>query len=103
MDAEKSVTYKDLVEKDDQILIVQGGGGGVGNYKFKSSTNQAPKKFTKGKQGDELWVWLRLKLIADVGLIGLLMQVNQLCYQSYQMRPKIGDYLFTTLNLNLVC
>ena len=71
MDSDKNEIYKDLVKKNERFLILKGGKGGVGNLRFKSSTNQAPKKSTKGKTGEELWVWLRLKLIADIGFVGL--------------------------------
>ena len=71
MDSDKNEIYKDLVKKNERFLILKGGKGGIGNLRFKSSTNQAPRKFTKGKEGEELWVWLRLKLIADIGFVGL--------------------------------
>ena len=96
---DKSVLLFDLIEKNQKIIFTKGGKGGLGNNHFKSSTNQAPRKFTKGEQGEEMWVWLSLKLFADIGIIGkpnagkstFLSKVSN-------ANPKIGDYPFTTLN-----
>ena len=98
-DENKSVLLFDLIEKNQKIIFTKGGKGGLGNNHFKSSTNQAPRKFTKGEQGEEMWVWLSLKLFADIGIIGkpnagkstFLSKVSN-------ANPKIGDYPFTTLN-----
>ena len=67
---DKKKTLKDLSKKGETFKILSGAKGGKGNYRFKSSTNQAPRRFDKGDVGSELWVWLRLKLIADVGFVG---------------------------------
>jgi GTP-binding protein len=88
----------DIVEEGQKILIAKGGRGGRGNNKFKSSVNQAPRRADKGAPGDEFWVWLQLKLIADVGLIGLP-NAGKSTFLSTTTRakPKIADYPFTTL------
>lgn len=92
----------DLLEDGQTFLIAHGGKGGRGNNKFKSSTNQAPRKFEKGTKGEELWVWLQLKLIADVGLLGLP-NAGKSTFLSVVTRakPKIADYPFTTLKPQL--
>ena len=61
----------DFTKNKERFLVANGGRGGFGNVKFKSSTNRAPKKKTDGKLGEELWIWLQLKVIADIGIIGL--------------------------------
>ena len=96
---DKSVLLMDLTKQEEEIVFVKGGNGGLGNSHFKSSVNQAPRKFTKGEIGQEKWIWLSLKLFADIGIIGkpnagkstFLSKVSN-------ANPKIGDYPFTTLH-----
>ncbi len=92
----------DLVHPDDRYIAARGGRGGRGNDSFKSSTNQAPYRADEGEPGEELWVWLKLKLIADVGLVGLP-NAGKSTFLSVvtRARPKIADYPFTTLHPNL--
>ena len=68
---DKTVLLTDLTKIDEEYILLKGGNGGLGNNHFKSSVNQAPRKFTKGELGEERWIWLSLKLFADIGVIGL--------------------------------
>ncbi len=90
-------------KKESEIYVAAiGGKGGLGNTRFKSSTNRAPKKFTKGAKGEEFWIWLQLKTIADVGIIGLPNAgKSSLLASITSATPKIANYKFTTLNPNL--
>lgn len=95
-------TIVDLVEPGQRFLIAKGGQGGRGNNWFKSSVNRAPRHFEKGKEGEELWVWLQLKLIADVGLLGLPNAGKSTFLSACtHAKPKIADYPFTTLRPQL--
>ena len=92
----------DFKNEKDEFVAALGGKGGFGNTRFKSSTNRAPRKFTKGKLGEEFWVWLQLKTIADVGIIGLPNAgKSSLLAFITSAKPKIANYKFTTLNPNL--
>lgn len=92
----------DMVEPGQRFLLAKGGDGGRGNAQFKSSTNQAPRFAEPGWPGQELWVWLRLKVIADVGLLGMP-NAGKSTFLSVvtKARPKIADYPFTTIHPNL--
>ena len=92
----------DFVKVGEEFVIASGGKGGLGNTRFKSSTNRAPRKFTKGTSGEEFVVWLQLKTIADIGIIGLPNAgKSSLLAAITNANPKIANYQFTTLNPNL--
>jgi len=92
----------DMTRPGQTITLCRGGDGGPGNTRFKSSTNQAPRKSGTGWPGEERWVWMRLKLIADVGLIGLPNAGKSTFLAAVtRARPRIADYPFTTLHPNL--
>ena len=92
----------DFKEEAEEFVVAVGGKGGFGNTRFKSSTNRAPKKFTKGTKGEDYWIWLQLKTIADIGIIGLPNAgKSSLLAAITSATPKIANYKFTTLNPNL--
>ena len=92
----------DFKKEREEFVVAVGGRGGFGNTRFKSSTNRAPKKFTKGTKGEDFCIWLQLKTIADIGIIGLPNAgKSSLLAAITSATPKIANYKFTTLNPNL--
>ncbi len=92
----------DFKKENETFVAASGGKGGFGNTRFKSSTNRAPRKFTKGTNGEEFWIWLQLKSIADIGIIGMPNAgKSSLLASITSATPKIANYKFTTLNPNL--
>ena len=101
-DEDRETVLADLVEAGQRVVLLEGGMGGRGNLSYKTSTNRAPRQHQPGIPGEEMWVWLRLKLLADVGLVGLPNAgkstfINQLA----NTQAKVGDYPFTTLHPQL--
>jgi len=97
----KTLIY-DFDKVGDEFVVAKGGKGGLGNTRFKSSTNRAPRKFTKGTSGEEFTIYLQLKTIADIGIIGLPNAgKSSLLAAITNANPKIANYQFTTLNPNL--
>jgi|TARA_B100002051_G_C16652289_1_gene594583 GTP-binding protein len=97
----KTLIY-DFTKTGEEFVAAKGGKGGLGNTRFKSSTNRSPRKFTKGLSGEEFIIWLQLKTIADIGIIGLPNAgKSSLLASITNANPKIANYQFTTLNPNL--
>ncbi|MDR3031175.1 MAG: GTPase ObgE [Holosporales bacterium] len=102
LDEDKFTQIADLTEEGQIVLLAQGGKGGLGNISFKSSTNQAPRRTTTGSPGDEKWIWLKLKLIADIGLVGIPNAGKSAFISAVtNAKAKIEDYPFSTISPQL--
>jgi len=99
---DNNTLIEDLTKHEQKIVLANGGKYGLGNVRFKSSTNRAPRKKTKGSEGESFWIWLQLKVIADIGIIGMPNAgKSSLLSVLTAAKPKIANYPFTTINPNL--
>jgi len=99
---DNNTLIKDLTKPEQKIIIANGGEGGLGNVRFKSSVNRAPRKKTDGNRGEIFWIWLQLKVIADIGIVGMPNSgKSSLLSVLTNAKPKIANYPFTTINPNL--
>ena len=99
---DNNTLVEDLTRSEQKVTIANGGKGGLGNVRFKSSTNRSPRKKTDGSKGESFWIWLQLKVIADIGIIGMPNSgKSSLLSVLTSAKPKIANYPFTTINPNL--
>ena len=99
---DNNTLIEDLTKSEQKATIANGGKGGLGNVRFKSSTNRTPRKKTGGDKGESFWLWLQLKVIADIGIVGMPnCGKSSLLSVLTNARPKIASYPFTTINPNL--
>ncbi len=102
LEENKEEILKDFTKTGEEFIVTKGGVGGRGNAKFKSSTNQAPRRYETGTKGEEKWIWLKLKLIADIGIVGIPNAgKSSLLTLLSNAKPKIANYAFTTLKPQL--
>ena len=99
---DNNTLIEDFIKSEQKIIIAKGGKGGLGNVRFKSSTNRTPRKKTDGNKGEDFWLWLKLKVIADIGIVGMPNSgKSSLLSVVTNARPKIANYPFTTTSPNL--
>ena len=99
---DNNTLIEDLIKSEQKMVAANGGEGGLGNVRFKSSTNRTPRKKTDGSKGESFWLWLQLKVIADIGIVGMPNSgKSSLLSTLTKAKPKIADYPFTTINPNL--